>query len=622
MTLIHRIQGSPQLTRSVIVAVIVGLMTFGFGTVWSRSAKAATIDTAESFGPALTDWTQTLSFAKFDPSLGTLNSVTVIADATADGSIELENRTNGATTILGTLAAEISLSPLGPNSELLVTPSAERSFDAGTYDGAIDFAGASGTGYFNVLTDVAHEEATFTGADLDYFIASAGDTAFDVNAVATAKSMATAQGNLVSRFVTNASVSVEVVYDYTGYQLGDRVWLDADGDGLQTPGEIGVAGVPVTLLDEFGDEVATTETDAQGEYLFDDVDGGDYTVVFEPTMAVTTADVGADDTVDSDGVEVAVTLDRDRLDIDLGLVPTSIGDFVWLDENGNGLQDGGEPGVPGVDVKLLQNGVELAATQTDDSGIYGFSSLLPGVYTVVFEPSAEYDFTQGNVGQDDSLDSDGASIDVLVGVSPREDIDAGLILLDVATTTTTVPAAATTTTTGPAAETTTTTGPDGGTTTTTAPAAETTTTTGPAAETTTTTGPDGGTTTTTGPDGGTTTTTAPAAETTTTTGPDVATTTTTGPDGGTTTTTAVATTTTAAADTTTTSVADTTTTTTPADVTSTTQPVTTTTRPKNPPLAFTGSGSDTLTIFGLSALLAGLTLVIAFQTQVSGRKKR
>jgi len=50
--------------------------------------------------------------------------------------------------------------------------------------------------------------------------------------------------------------------------------------------------------------------------------------------------------------------------------------------------------------------------------------------------------------------------------------------------------------------------------------------------------------------------------------------------------------------------------------------VTTTTRPKNPPLAFTGSGSDTLTIFGLSALLAGLTLVIAFQTQVSGRKKR
>ena len=400
--------------------------------------------------------------------------------------------------------------------------------------------------------------------------------------VATAKSMATAQGNLVSRFVTNASVSVEVVYDYTGYQLGDRVWLDADGDGLQTPGEIGVAGVPVTLLDEFGDEVATTETDAQGEYLFDDVDGGDYTVVFEPTMAVTTADVGADDTVDSDGVEVAVTLDRDRLDIDLGLVPTSIGDFVWLDENGNGLQDGGEPGVPGVDVKLLQNGVELAATQTDDSGIYGFSSLLPGVYTVVFEPSAEYDFTQGNVGQDDSLDSDGASIDVLVGVSPREDIDAGLILLDVATTTTTVPAAATTTTTGPAAETTTTTGPDGGTTTTTAP----------------------------------------AAETTTTTGPDVATTTTTGPDGGTTTTTAVATTTTAAADTTTTSVADTTTTTTPADVTSTTQPVTTTTRPKNPPLAFTGSGSDTLTIFGLSALLAGLTLVIAFQTQVSGRKKR
>ena len=37
-----------------------------------------------------------------------------------------------------------------------------------------------------------------------------------------------------------------------------------------------------------------------------------------------------------------------------GYQPASIGDYVWLDTNGNGIQDGGEMGKAGVSVELFR----------------------------------------------------------------------------------------------------------------------------------------------------------------------------------------------------------------------------------------------------------------------------
>src|SRR5262249_47585976 len=54
-----------------------------------------------------------------------------------------------------------------------------------------------------------------------------------------------------------------------GGNIGDRVWLDADGNGLQDPGEPGLADVPVDLLDGYGGLVQWTTTDADGNYLFE-----------------------------------------------------------------------------------------------------------------------------------------------------------------------------------------------------------------------------------------------------------------------------------------------------------------------------------------------------------------
>jgi len=58
--------------------------------------------------------------------------------------------------------------------------------------------------------------------------------------------------------------------------IGDLVWLDADGDGIQDPGESGLGNVMVTLTDDSDVVVTTTTTDANGFYSFNDgnVSGG------------------------------------------------------------------------------------------------------------------------------------------------------------------------------------------------------------------------------------------------------------------------------------------------------------------------------------------------------------
>ena len=54
-------------------------------------------------------------------------------------------------------------------------------------------------------------------------------------------------------------------------QIGNRVWYDPDGDGRQDPGEVGIGGVTVNLFAgtaATGTALATTTTDADGEYYF------------------------------------------------------------------------------------------------------------------------------------------------------------------------------------------------------------------------------------------------------------------------------------------------------------------------------------------------------------------
>ncbi len=62
--------------------------------------------------------------------------------------------------------------------------------------------------------------------------------------------------------------------------IGDFVFEDKNNDGIQTPGEPGIAGVTVYLLDGSGTLIDSTLTNAGGKYLFDGLLAGTYQVQF------------------------------------------------------------------------------------------------------------------------------------------------------------------------------------------------------------------------------------------------------------------------------------------------------------------------------------------------------
>jgi hypothetical protein len=108
---------------------------------------------------------------------------------------------------------------------------------------------------------------------------------------------------------------------------------------------------------------------------------------------------------------------------DTTIAPESvvIGDLVWLDVDGDGLQDEDEPGAPGIVVVLRDpTGVEVARVVTDQFGAYEFTGLAPGSFLLEVELPDDTGFTQPDEGPDDEVDSDLAAVDDEDGTARTE----------------------------------------------------------------------------------------------------------------------------------------------------------------------------------------------------------
>ena len=127
---------------------------------------------------------------------------------------------------------------------------------------------------------------------------------------------------------------------------------------------------------------------------------------------------------------ISLTIDVNCLTFDRFGV--SIGDRVWDDLNGNGIQDLNEPGLPFVYVNLQDgNGNSLQWVNTDANGDYIFFGLYAGTYQLQFSTPAGYEVTLPAAIADPEMDSD---IFPLNGLTPIytlhegdhvRDIDAG-----------------------------------------------------------------------------------------------------------------------------------------------------------------------------------------------------
>ena len=134
---------------------------------------------------------------------------------------------------------------------------------------------------------------------------------------------------------------------YKLVSLGNKVWQDSDNNGIQDAGEDGISGITLKLLDSNGDPVDDPNnpgnpyevtTDANGEYLFENLIPGTYVVeVVTPAgYILSDKNEGSDTTVDSDfdpatkrTDEILLGSGDEDITYDAGLYMTlSIGDKV------------------------------------------------------------------------------------------------------------------------------------------------------------------------------------------------------------------------------------------------------------------------------------------------------
>ena len=253
--------------------------------------------------------------------------------------------------------------------------------------------------------------------------------------------------------------------------MGDYTWIDSDADGQQDVGETPLAGVIVQLLNSAGTAAATdaqgvvvspVTTDATGHYFVGNLLPGDYKAQFTlpngyifttPTTGAGATDsnptpvTGAPQIGVTPSFTIAASATGDttvstqpnasfaNLTIDAGVVPVvGMGDYTWIDDNENGIQDAGEAPLPGVVVELLKadgtaavdaQGAPVASVITDANGAYFIGNLLPGSYKARFTIPSGYTFTTAPAGTSANDSNPSAGANPLIGTTPTFTIAGG-----------------------------------------------------------------------------------------------------------------------------------------------------------------------------------------------------
>ncbi len=318
--------------------------------------------------------------------------------------------------------------------------------EPGIAGASVTLNGTDPNGAITAVTLTTGANGSYLFADLlagDYVVTEATPPAFDdgTDVAGSVGGTAVNPGDEINSITLPAGTdSVDYDFGEIGTVLSGTVYLDDDRDGVIDATEtVRLGGVTIILQDADGKEVARTTTAPDGTYSFVGLAAGDYTVVqVQPGAYGTTTVNTVDVTVPKAG----------RTGVDFGEDLGSIGNFVFRDSNGNGIQDAGEAGVAGVKVQLLDPlGTVIGEVTTGVDGGYLFDRLAPGSYTVKFVP-ADGDFLTVPGRGDAATGSDPdwvtgttslvtLAVDAGTGlVDRRTDVDAGIVpeVIDLAIT--------------------------------------------------------------------------------------------------------------------------------------------------------------------------------------------
>ena len=194
------------------------------------------------------------------------------------------------------------------------------------------------------------------------------------------------------------------------HRLAGKVYYDANDSSSYDNGEEGFKDITVELLGADGNVVATTTTDADGNYSFTRLPAGDYTVKVTKAGDIANLDQTEDPDSTKDNTSGTVTLNADnpvQENINFGYVKKhAISGNVYLDQNRDKTKNTGDLPQGGVTVKLVDaSGTVVATTTTDTDGNYSFTGLGDGTYTVAVDktgPLASTEQTEDPSGNADS----------------------------------------------------------------------------------------------------------------------------------------------------------------------------------------------------------------------------
>ncbi|NEP95575.1 MAG: calcium-binding protein, partial [Okeania sp. SIO2G4] len=207
--------------------------------------------------------------------------------------------------------------------------------------------------------------------------------------------------------------------------VSGHLYLDTDGDGVQDEGEPDLENVDVVVTDSNGDtQTVTTNSD------------GDWSATVAP--GETTADVDENDPqyptgfTQTEGDDPTTVTAVAGTDVDAGndgyFNPGTVSGHLYLDTDGDGVQDEGEPDLENVDVVVTDSNGDTQTVTTNSDGDWS-ATVAPGETTAdVDENDPQYPtgFTQTE-GDDPTTVTAVAGTDVDAGndgyFNPNPDIE-------------------------------------------------------------------------------------------------------------------------------------------------------------------------------------------------------
>ncbi|MEZ7673694.1 carboxypeptidase regulatory-like domain-containing protein [Pauljensenia sp. 20925_1_27] len=260
-------------------------------------------------------------------------------------------------------------------------------------DVTVQLIGADGNVVATTTTD-ADGNYSFTGLDAGTYtvkVTKAGELA---NLDQTEDPDST-KDNASGAITLNADHPVQenVNFGYVKkHAISGAVYLDQNRDKTKNTGDIDLSGVTVKLVDPSGNVVATTTTDADGNYSFTGLSDGTYTVQVDKTGPLADTEQTEDPSGQADSRSRAITFTRsdpDVINVNFGYAEDyTVSGTVYYDKDRSETLNNSEPGFDGITVKLLgEDGQVVATTTTKADGTYSFAKLPAGKYTVKVEPS-------------------------------------------------------------------------------------------------------------------------------------------------------------------------------------------------------------------------------------------